>query len=435
MRNKYDFFYFIKMNIPLFIILSGFFLRVGAIFIIGDTELQNEYEPIVKNMLAGRGFAYYSVDENSSLSTDFLENPKLVIPSAFKSPVYPYFLAAWVKFVGTDKTGMWIIEIFQSLLAALICWLIYDIAREKFDTPQAVLAVAGMSFFPLMVYSATQISDTIIFLTLEISVIYLFIKLDKAFSFRLFISFAILFGIFMLARPEGFIYFPFIFGWLLYRYPQRRFFNSLLFTIVCIMVLLPWGVRNYYQLGKFTMNTSTGLNLWEGQNKNSVGVPSWYVDEPVITISDAMKGKFEKLEYNRFYEIEIDKIYFQHAVEDAVTYPQHSLVLALNKVLFYWTSIYFGFEFSYPGVDSVLYWLPWVLTLPFFGFGIILTLKDYKKYLPLYIVLLGGTFTCMVFFVLPRYTMLVYPWVMIVASHGFWTLFNLLPWRKPINNK
>jgi 4-amino-4-deoxy-L-arabinose transferase-like glycosyltransferase len=413
----------VRKNLLLFIILLALVGRVLAVFVIGNTELQHEYAPIVMNLLSGRGFAYFSIDQNNALTAEFLESPKLVIPSAFKSPVYPFFLAALVKVFGFGYTGMWAIEIVQAILGALMCWFIYEISKDKFGVPQALLAAAGMGFYPLLVYSSTQISDTVIFLTLEILTIWLFIKLEKGFSLGWIIAFSLSFGLFMLARPEGFLYFPFFLIWILIRFPQRKLYAPFLFTVICVLIILPWGIRNYYQLGKFTMNTSAGLNLWEGQNKDAVGVPSWYV-QPTISISDAMTKEIFGSGFDRNFEVRQDQVYFKYAIQDMKTYPMHSVTLAVKKMLFFWSSIYFGVNFVYPGAKSALYWLPWLLMLPFFIYGLALSLKDNKKYFLFYLVFAVSTFTCMVFFVLPRYTILTYPWVIVFAAHGAWSIYN-----------
>ena len=83
---------FSQQNFLVLVIFLAFFARFTATFIVGSTELEHEYAPLVLNMTAGRGFVFYSVDQSNKLTTEFLANPKLLIPSAFKSPVYPFFL-------------------------------------------------------------------------------------------------------------------------------------------------------------------------------------------------------------------------------------------------------------------------------------------------------------------------------------------------------
>jgi len=406
------------------IILLGFLVRILATFIIGDIKLENEYEPIVLNMLSGRGFAYYSVDKNNELSTEYLESPKFVIPSAFKSPVYPYFLIPFVKAFGSGPTGMRVIEITQAFMASLMCWFIYEISKIKFGRPQALLSAAGMALYPLLIYSSTQISDTSVFLFLEIIVVLLLVKLEKNSSLLLIIAFSFSVGLFMLARPEGILYFPFCLLWLIIHFSERRSYVAVLFTIICVAILLPWGVRNYHQLGKFTLNTASGLNLWEGQNKDSVGVPSWYVTDPIIEISEEMEMEIRGTGVDRRYEIQQDQVYMRHAIQDIKKDPIHVITLSLKKALFFWTAIYFGINFSYPGAESALYWLPWLSMLPLFFYGMILSLKQYKEYLPFYVIFLFSTFVNMIFFVLPRYTMLIYPWVITFAAHGLWMAYT-----------
>ncbi len=413
---------FSQQNFLVLVIFLAFFARFTATFIVGSTELEHEYAPLVLNMTAGRGFVFYSVDQSNKLTTEFLANPKLLIPSAFKSPVYPFFLLIFVKLFGTGMLGIRLIEVTQAILGCLGCWLIYKIALEKFGQPQAMLAAAGMAFYPLLVYSSTQISDTIIFLTLESLTFWFFIQLEKEFSLKVFLFFSFFFGLFTLARPEGFLYFPFALIWLFLRYPKKRISLLILFAVFCALMIVPWGLRNYFQLGKFVTNTSGGLNLWEGQNRNAVGVPSWYVVPPV-GMPETMAKEIFGTGFDRHFEIKQDSIYFRNAVQDMLDYPVHALWLAFRKGLYFWSSLFFGFSFSYAGAKSPIYWLPWLLMLPFFLYGMILSVKEHKKYWVFYLVFLISTAICVLFFVLPRYTMLVYPWVIIFAAHGIWRLY------------
>jgi 4-amino-4-deoxy-L-arabinose transferase-like glycosyltransferase len=416
-------FRFVQQHLLFLIILLSFFARFAAVFVVGDTELQHEYAPLVFNLAAGRGFVYYSVDQNNLLTTEFIPDPKITIPSAFKSLVYPLFLVFFVKLFGAGIAGMRVIGIFQAILGSLCCWLIYEISNEKFGKPQALLAAAGMAFYPLLIYSSTQISDTIIFLVLEILTFWLLIKLDEEFSAKIVVAFSFCFGLFMLARTEGILYFPFFLFWLFFRFPKWRAYSTVLFVGVCVMILVPWGLRNYFEMGKFVMNTAGGLNLWEGQNKDAMGVPGWYVEPPVSLPAEMAKEVFGA-GFDRQFEIRQDRVYFENAIREMWAYPGHSLGLAVRKMLFFWTSLYFGFNFTYAGAKSALYWLPWLVMLPFFIYGLVLSSKKYKKYWVFYLVFLVSTLTCMLFVVLPRYTILVYPWVIVFASHGLWSIFS-----------
>jgi hypothetical protein len=195
-----------------------------------------------------------------------------------------------------------------------------------------------------------------------------------------------------------------------------------IFLTVCALILVPWGVRNYLQLGKFVLNTAGGLNLWEGQNKNAVGVPSWYIDPPGV-LPRKMADEIFNTGYDRQFEIKQDRVFYRSALNDMLADPGRVVVLGFRKIVFFWTSFFWGFKFTYAGAKSPLYWLPWLVMLPFFLYGLILTVSEYKKYVAFYLVFLVSTFTCVLFVVLPRYTILVYPWVIVFAAHGIWELY------------
>jgi 4-amino-4-deoxy-L-arabinose transferase-like glycosyltransferase len=427
-------FQFFQRHLLLTVLIVAFLGRLAAVLVLGSPELEHEYAPIVLNLAAGRGFVYYAVDRAGALTTQFLAEPKLLIPSAFKSPVYPFFLFFWVKLFGAGLLGMRVIEILQAGLGVFSAWLVYWIAREKLGQPQAILAAVGMAFYPLLVYSVTQISDTIIFLTLEILTLWLFIRLEKAESTGLFLTFSFSLALFMLARPEGFFYLPFFLFWLWRRFPGRWLPRLAGFAVICALVLAPWAVRNYFQLGRLALNTSGGLNLWEGQNRNAVGVPSWYLDPPISLRPEAAAEIFGR-GFDRQFEIKQDSVYMREALADLRADPGRALSLAGRKFIFFWTSRFFGFNFTYDGAKSPIYWLPWLAMLPFFLLGLALSLKEARKFGVFYLVFLVSTFTCLLFFVLPRYTVLVYPWAILFAAQGVWQVYLIgANWAMKVSN-
>ena len=106
-------------------------LRLAAIFLVGDTQLDHEYATLVPNLLHGRGFSYYSVTQDGTITNEYVSDPVIVLPSAFKPPIYSLLVAASGLLFGMGSSGIFIIEVLQAIVGAITCWLIYDVARKR----------------------------------------------------------------------------------------------------------------------------------------------------------------------------------------------------------------------------------------------------------------------------------------------------------------
>ncbi|MBE0683501.1 MAG: glycosyltransferase family 39 protein [Anaerolineales bacterium] len=398
------------------LLFLAFIVRMAAIFLAGDTQLDHEYATLVPNLLNGRGFSYYSVTQTGLVTNEYILDPKIVLPTAFKPPIYSLLIAGLGLLFGIDSTGILIIEILQAGLGAYTCLLIYEIAKIKFNLQTAVWSFLIAGVFPLLAYTSAQISDATLQIFLRVFFFWLLFKLEiQPESKKLTVLASLSLGILITARTEMLLYIPFIALWMIWVFKDKwlRLFAQIM--TLSILIVAPWVIRNYIQFNVITLNTSGGLNLWEGQNEQAKGIPSWYTD-PSAELSEAATTRVENLAHTRDYEIKLDEIYYDEAKEFIRSHPDQALKLALRKFVYYWLEIYPGINFIYTNADSPFYWLPWLLILPFFITGLILNLKSFRQHFLFYTSFLLSTLTVMIFFVLPKYIVFVIPWVFIFAA-------------------
>lgn len=413
-------------NLQKYLVIGLFFMafvsRLASIWLVGDSELANEYATYVPNLLHGRGFSYYSVEQTGEITDKYLLDPKQTFPSAFKPPVYPMFLTLFGLLFGTGKLGILLIELFQVLLGLASCWFIYDITIINFNRLTAIIALLLAGIYPLLVFSPSQVSDAVLQVFLICLLYWLLFKIERTANLKWIIPLTgIILGILLIARTEMWIYLPFIFFWLSGRAKDWQRL-TLYITIVAFIVVSPWVIRNYYQFGTFSFNTSGGLNLWEGQNQDAKGVPSWYTN-PSAKLSGESIHKIAEIPLANDYEVLLDKIYFNEAKSFILNNPDKVIRLAFYKAFFYWSSLYPGIDFIYPNVASPVYWLPWLFLLPFFIYGAIINFRSFKKLFLFYSSFFLGTLTVMVFFVLPRYILFILPWVIVFAASAMTKIF------------
>lgn len=398
------------------ILFFAFAVRVAAIFVIGDTKLDHEYATLVPNLMNGKGYSYYSLTQDGTITNEYVSNPVVNMPSAFKPPIYSMLVASIGFIVGIDTAGMIVIEIIQAFFGAIICWLLYDVARMKFNKHTAFWALMISSAYPLLVFASGQISDLTLQVFLRCFLFWLLIKLEEQpTSKALLLLTGLSLGALLTARTEMWLYLPFILLWIIWALKEKwlRVFAPIM--TIALIVVAPWIIRNYVQFGAITLNTSGGINLWEGQNENAKGIPSWYTWPPAELTPEA-EAQVAALEATDEYEVRLDAIYFNEAKKFMLSHPDQSFKLGIRKFIYYWGAVYPGVEFIYSNADSPFYWLPWLFILPFFIAGLVLNFRSLRKHFLFHVSFALSTFTVMVFFVLPKYILFAMPWVFVFAA-------------------
>lgn len=408
------------------ILLFAFATRVTAIFFIGDSKLDHEYATLVPNLMSGKGYSYYSLTQDGTITNEYVPNAVVNMPSAFKPPIYSMLVAAVGFIVGVDSAGIRIIEVFQAFFGAVICWFIYDVARIKFNKHTAFWALMISSVYPLLVFASEQISDLTLQVFLRCSLVWLLIKLEEQPTSKALIALTGLsLGALLTARTEMWLYLPFILLWIIWVFKEKwlRAFSTIM--AIALMVVAPWIIRNYNQFGVITLNTSGGINLWEGQNENAKGIPSWYTWPPAELTPEG-EAQVAALEATDDYEIQLDAIYFNEAKNFMLSHPGQSVQLGVRKFIYYWSSVYFGVDFIYSNADSPFYWLPWLFVLPFFIAGLVMNIRSFRKHFLFYVSFALSTLTVMVFFVLPKYILFAMPWVFVFAASAIAALVDII---------
>jgi len=174
--------------------------------------------------------------------------------------MYPYFLAAVYYVFGQD---FFIVRIAQALLGALTAVVVYKIGGLMFDKRVGVLAGLFFAFYTGSWALGDMLLSEALFTLLMLTTIYFLIKAPSGGPWILFWG-----GVFgaaaALTRTAFFPYIPFItVGITLLKFRQPRLVSRYVFiTVMLLMAIFPWMLRNYYTVGVFTMNTKSGTDFY-----------------------------------------------------------------------------------------------------------------------------------------------------------------------------
>ncbi len=199
--------------------------------------------------------------------TRFPESP-VFIPEVIRTPGYPVFVAVIYRLFGERTLP---VAIAQGVVFALICLIVYAIAkRVAGDRAATVAAVMAALFPPLPYYGALVLTEVwaTFMMVLACLVCLRAMQHDR---FRDFILAGVLFSATTIVRP-AFVLLPFGLAIAMpllvpsERSRGRRLGQWAALAIAAAVTLAPWFTYNYVYLGRFTLSPAGGIGrgLWEG---------------------------------------------------------------------------------------------------------------------------------------------------------------------------
>lgn len=296
-----------------------------------------QYDMLARSIASGNGFRWYAQEDldqlasfvDFDLSTVKEYDPLLGIPTSFRAPLYPAFLAVVYFFSGTEFSRFFAARLVQAiLLGAPLAPLTYLVARQLFPLPSflnaekaARIAAWTVACYPmLLVYPLGLGTENPFFILLLASFFFLLSSIKKPAAFNFLLS-----GIFLaLTTLTRSVILPFALAafCLLFFYHRKQ---ALLSVLAFVLVISPWIVRNSILHQKLTgIETSMGYNLYLGYHPEGNGSFVFGPSLDLLTILD---------------DAERDRIGTEKAVEFIKAQPERFIPLAVNRLGFF-----FGLE-------------------------------------------------------------------------------------------
>lgn len=208
-----------------------------------------------------------SIAEGRGFSSPLFEDTG---PTAWMTPVYPYFVAGVFKLFGVyTKASAVVLLALQCLISALNCVPIFYFARKLFGSRVALWSGWAWAFFPYGIYfPAERIWSTWLSTTL-LTVLFLG-ALWLAESDRLlrWAGLGLLWAFAVLTEPIVLAAWPFAMAWSCYglhRRKMRWIVPLAVLTLALGLAVSPWFVRNYRVFGRFIpFRDNAGLEIHEG---------------------------------------------------------------------------------------------------------------------------------------------------------------------------
>ena len=326
-----------------------------------------QYDMLARSLAAGNGFRWYAqedlnqlaafVDFDLSSVSDY--DPVLGIPTSFRAPLYPAFLAIVYFFNGIDPSRFFAARLAQALfLGAPLAPLTYWVARQLFslssfkkeerdtNTEKAARAAAWIvACYPmLLVYPLGLGTENPFFVLLLASFLVLLHALKTPTTLHLLLS-----GFFLaLTTLTRSVILPFVFAAFCLLFVLHRK-QAILAILSFVLIISPWIVRNSLLHQKLTgVETSMGYNLYLGYHPQGNGSFVFGPSLDLLTILD---------------DAERDRVGTEKALEFITAQPERFIPLAINRLGFF-----FGLEkrvLMYFYGNNILGYLPFSLLLTF----------------------------------------------------------------------
>jgi hypothetical protein len=372
----------------LLIVLGGLLLRLAAAVYLGDqVEVipvawdQVFYHDLALNLLAGKGFVF------TQPPWPFIQ-PQT--PTAFYSFLYPRLLAAVYWAVGPHAL---VARVVQAILCSILPLQMYGLVKQimsgsrqqaaasRGSNPEAVALVtaaitAGYAYF--VFYSATLMTEGL-YLVLVAWALSLTLDLAEEPSARRWAVWGLAVTLASLLRQVFMPMAALLFLYILFQARRRvQIGHVALAGAIVAALILPWTVRNYLVFDRFLLlNSQAGQTLW---NANHPDMGTDFESVAMYPIPVELEG---------LNEPELDSALLRLAMQNIAADPGRFVRLSLSRLLEFFRFWPAPLSSTFNNVARTA---SFTICLPFMVAGLVFSLRQWRRWLLLYLFIAAYTF-------------------------------------------
>ena len=213
-----------------------------------------QYDALAESIRLGQGYTWYGG-----------------IPTAFRAPLYPLFLAIIYSLFGHQFLA---VRIIQAIMGASLPLVLYVLAQRVFDDRVARIASWVVVFYPtFLLYPLALVTENLFFLLVPLAVLYLLKAIDTSRGSYYLLA-GLLLGLSILTRSVISGFALLILPWLWHYVSNKReaLKNWGLILLPVAVLTVPWSIRNSLLYGQFAfVESSLGFNLYLGYHPDGTG--------------------------------------------------------------------------------------------------------------------------------------------------------------------
>ena len=389
----------LKFNLLSGLIVFSFLTRLISVYFFRDAYVENEWGILLDNLINYKSYSFYIFDGQP-------------IPSAYMPPLYAFFLYL-IKITTSFNESNLLYTVFfiQIILSTCSVYFFYRINQNFFSNKLSIINSAIFSIIPLNIYTCGQVSSITLQIVLSLLFLWFLLILINNQKNKNIILFSLFSGLLVLTRGEFILIFILTIFFIAF-YKKTKLINLVKINMIVFLIISPYVVRNYIHFNEIFIVKSLGYNLWKGNNQLSL--VEGYENLNNIKFTN-LKDKIDNLKKNDLYEINRDKVFLNEASTNLSTNPTRYFALFFKKIFSYY---FIDLNSNYPNYYNIFHILP-VFLISLLSFpGLFIFYKNSKferKCVSLYLFLNLLVFS--VFFILPRYKLIILPIQIILAVY------------------
>ena len=383
----------------LYIILAlSTLVKAISVFIFHEKALSDEWLVLFNNFEKYKIYSYY-----------FLEGKQL--PSSYMPPVYLFFLYLNKLLSLNLFNFLYLVYFSQIVLSILSVFLFYQICRNFFDEIISLIGTLIFALFPLLIITTALISSASIQIFFYLLFIYFSLHFIDNKKVNIFV-YALVCAICLLLRGEFLVIFLLSLIFFIF-FLKKKLKDLIILSIITLLFISPYLLRNYLNTEKIYIVNVSGYALWKGNNHlanvegyhNSLH-PNERNNWPQQNIFYELYKNLDNLQINKKYELARDRVFFNEAKKNILNDKKKYFNLYLKKIMsFYFIDLNSTINnyYNFFHIAPILFIS--ILSLP----GIFIAALQKKKVKLLYIFMLMTSliFLISLFFILPRYKILI----------------------------
>ena len=307
-----------------------------------------QYDMLARSIVHGNGYRWYAQADLAQLapyvkfdlsSTGY--DPERGVPTSFRAPLYPAFLALVYALSGTGLARFLAARLAQAiLLGAPLAPLTYLAGRRLLpdDDRAARLASIAVAVYPMLLLFPIGLgTENLFFLLLLLSFLFL-LRCAQNPGILNALAAGVLLGLTALTRS---VILPFaglavIWAW----FALRRRRTAMLILLGLAVTITPWIVRNSLLYGKVTgIETSLGYNLYVGYHPQSSGTFTFGPSLDLVPIlDDSLRDQLGTTRAIGFIRADPGRV-----VPLAISRLGHFFRLELRVLTYFYSNNFFGY--------------------------------------------------------------------------------------------
>ena len=369
------------------------------------THDEREYLLLARNVAEGRGFVHLQPDGAPVPGEHF-----------GRAPVYPVLLAAVIRSTGVppeaEGTLLRAIRIVQAALGGALVWLVAWLAVTAAGPKAGAAAGWLAAVYPPLVWTPAYVWSETLFSVLALGCAAV-LSLERR-RRGVFVAAGALAGLAVLTRPAMLFFLPLAALWLAWK---REWLGVVLFTLACVLAIMPWTIRNAHEYGRFVLVASEGgVTFWTGNHPLATGEGDLAANPQLKRANVALRARHAGLTPE-----ELEPIYYREALGFIREQPVAWAGLMARKAFYAIVPVgpsYRLHSARYFGASVLSY----LAVLPFALLGLARLARAGRLPVPLLLLAASSFLVCLVFFPQERFRIPVVDPTLLVTAASWWAL-------------